>query len=319
VTIEATMTEENRAVVLKGLGTIIRIMEAGAMTLGSSRTRGHGRVQGTAWRLNRFELADPSALADWLLFEEPPDLCEDIIAAFPAYSSARSTEARIQMDLTLVDDLLVRDGLPSARGQIDTGQMLAAHGGKTVPVIPGASIAGAFRMRARRILELLCTDADLRAKIVRSVFGSEPGEGAGEARGSRVAFREAVLEGGVRDLVQTRLAIDRFTGGAFPGALFDELPVFGAGSARTKIVLTLSDCEDAEVGLLLLVCRDLATGDLPLGGTTSIGRGRFRGENIALEIGEVAHALDLSGESSEGEAEGQHYVDAFLNLIGAGV
>ncbi len=99
---------------------------------------------------------------------------------------------------------------------------------------------------------------------------------------SRVITEESVVEGG-RDLVQSRVKIDRFTGGAFPAALFSEQPVFGGAGTTLKLNLTLRNPEPAEIGLLLLVLKDLWTGDLPLGGESSVGRGRLQGTRSHLD------------------------------------
>jgi hypothetical protein len=41
--------------------------------------------------------------------------------------------------------------------------------------------------------------------------------------------------------------------------------------------LELRNPEEGEIGLLLLLVKDLLTGDLPVGGTASVGRGVFTG------------------------------------------
>ena len=46
--------------------------------------------------------------------------------------------------------------------------------------------------------------------------------------------------------------------------------------------LRLFDSKDHEIGLLLLLLKDLWTGDLPLGGEISVGRGRLRGRSATL-------------------------------------
>ena len=38
-----------------------------------------------------------------------------------------------------------------------------------------------------------------------------------------------------------------------------------------------------ELGLLLLLLKDLWTGDLPLGGESSVGRGRLRGKEAVMD------------------------------------
>ena len=42
---------------------------------------------------------------------------------------------------------------------------------------------------------------------------------------------------------------------------------------------------EANIGLLLLLLKDLWTADLPLGGESSVGRGRLRGKHAVLTYG----------------------------------
>lgn len=72
----------------------------------------------------------------------------------------------------------------------------------------------------------------------------------------------------------SRVRIDRFTQGVVPAALFDEEPWFGG---ETCIRLELRNPCEGETGLFLLLVKDLITGDLPVGGTASVGRGILAG------------------------------------------
>jgi hypothetical protein len=83
--------------------------------------------------------------------------------------------------------------------------------------------------------------------------------------------------------VVTRVKIDRFTGGAFESALFTEQPAVGKPETRVTLDLTLRNPANAEVGLLLLLLKDLWTGDLPIGGESGVGRGRLKGITATLK------------------------------------
>ncbi|MBK8024604.1 MAG: hypothetical protein IPK19_25060 [Chloroflexi bacterium] len=90
------------------------------------------------------------------------------------------------------------------------------------------------------------------------------------------------------------MRIDRFTGGAFDTGLFGQQPVFANEDTMVPIKLELrypakaSEEEllrvDAEAGLLLLTLKDLWTRDLPLGGESSIGRGRLSGRKTTITL-----------------------------------
>jgi hypothetical protein len=143
--------------------------------------------------------------------------------------------------------------------------------------------------------------------------------------GSRVLVQEHVIEAG-RDLVQNRVKIDRFTGGAYPTALFSEQPVFGGDGTTVRLELELrthaSDLtrRDAEIGLLLLVLKDLWTGDLPIGGESGVGRGRLRGETATLVLhspGEAAQSWTLERAVAEQAAAGDALADPRYRLKAA--
>lgn len=94
---------------------------------------------------------------------------------------------------------------------------------------------------------------------------------------SRVAIKEARILGG-HVLRHTRVRIDPWTGGAVEGLLFTEDAHYG-GSVAIEISLQETDPEETHGAparaLLLLAARDLACGDLSVGGEGGVGRGRL--------------------------------------------
>ena len=136
-------------------------------------------------------------------------------------------------------------------------------------VLSGTSLAGVLRHRSERIVNTLGGSSTL----VKELFGFFEGK---EAQSSRLVVREKVIKNAT-ELVQTRIAIHRFTGGAYHGALFEEQPIFGGDKTLVTVELELRKPEKYEIGLLLLLLKDLWTSDLPVGGESSIGRGRLKG------------------------------------------
>ncbi len=125
--------------------------------------------------------------------------------------------------------------------------------------------------------------------------------------GSLVTVRETELTGGECDLVQNRVQIDRFTGGSLPAKLFSEQPVWGREAGQTEQALVQLDVSlrqqvkqkadfEAAAGLLLLVLKDLWTGDLALGGESSVGRGRLRGQQATLTFAGQNWTLDAGSD-----------------------
>lgn len=145
------------------------------------------------------------------------------------------------------------------------------------PVIPGTTWDGAIRHRTEDIFTGLSKyDNGLILKFIERVFGSKMKEDQGQA--SLVIFEESTIDGGV-DLPQTRVKIDRFTGGAVDSALYTEKPHY---IGETTLVIKYPKDKHYIVGLLLPALEDLCRGYLAVGGETSIGRGIFKGDKILL-------------------------------------
>jgi CRISPR/Cas system CSM-associated protein Csm3 (group 7 of RAMP superfamily) len=136
-----------------------------------------------------------------------------------------------------------------------------------------------LRARARRILNTLRPANEANA-FINDLFGLEMrDEDKVMPRASRLWVRETEIKHAVHNRVQSRVKIDRFTGGSYPAALFDQQPVF---TGEVTLDLTLQKPIEADVGLLLLLLKDLWTGDVPLGGEANVGRGRLRGREATL-------------------------------------
>jgi CRISPR/Cas system CSM-associated protein Csm3 (group 7 of RAMP superfamily) len=189
----------------------------------------------------------------------------------------------------LQGSLLIRAG----EGQDDIGpDMVHLHArqpnGKRAPIVSGTSLAGALRARATRIANTLDKAGKAR-ELIYDIFGPDMNDREWMkakkekgVRASRLTVKERVVANGRTDLVQNRVSIDRFTGGARDTALFNEQPVFATNETIVTVDLHLRNPKEADVGLLLLLLNDLWTEDLPLGGESSVGRGRLQGRRAKL-------------------------------------
>ena len=285
----ALTRSEDDAALLGAFATALDGLRRGEVALGARTRRGFGRVGVAEWRVRRFDLATRAGLLDWIAAggQRPlpaPYRSQDpfgALGAQPDEADARRT-LRLSVICAVDGSLLVHAGDPLQDGP-DRVHVHSWRGARAEPVLPGTSLAGAWRARARRIARTLCpAEAGKRADaLVAGLFGADARPGGGH-RAGKVRVAEAVVAGGVRDLVHTRVSIDRFTGGAREGLLFSEQPLYGGADGGLCIELRCADPSDAEVGLLLLVLKDLWTGDLPVGGGAGVGRGRLRGRSATL-------------------------------------
>ncbi len=196
-------------------------------------------------------------------------------------------------------------------------------------VIPGTAIKGAFRHQAERIIRTLQQYGNVVDNSVDTVvdefcqdlFGyvNTNTNESSHAKSSRFFVEEAALSGETR-MIQSRIRIDRFTGGVTSGALFHEQPIFHGDETIHLTFGIVSPCQ-SELGLILLLLKDLWTGHLPLGGEIGVGRGLLVGQYARLTyfhdgvqesmtIDESDHNLTFSNVDLA-----QSYVQKFIDQI----
>lgn len=282
------------------LGLLIAALDGltkGDIALGKRRSRGLGAVKARNWKAWRYDLTMAQGWLGWLTSDHLTPIAEDvprwasaaeaIQTAQPALELQGFEDKRcrvlIELDMELAGDLLVRSPATDP-GAPDVVHLHSA--GK--PVLPGTGLAGALRSQALRIARLVREskgDGDL---WIERIFGPRLEQEGDEdsinnrARASRLRISESFIKNcGMRR--QTRIAIDRFTGGVVQGALFDEQLQSG-GELQVRLELRVPNdperSSDAEFGLLLLLFKDLLSGEIPVGGGVSVGRGILGGTAI---------------------------------------
>lgn len=255
----------------------------GDIALGMRRSRGLGAVKVHNWKALRYDLTSKQGWLDWVTSDHQKAIGDDvqsyesvakaIRAACPSLQidGAKDNRCRLIVDLEMEisGDLLVRS---PARNPEDPDVVHLHSAGK--PVFPGTGFAGALRAQALRIARLVRENQGDGDEWVDRLFGprlerhGENGQRA-KAMASKLRVRESFIENGAQRN-QTRIAIDRFTGGVVQGALFDEKVQAGGG---IRVQLELRNPSDAETGFLLLLLKDLLSGEIPVGGAVSVGRG----------------------------------------------
>lgn len=290
---ELLLTEDNKNL-LDALALALHGLESGEIGLGQRKRRGFGQCRVESWRVRRFDLTTPKGMVGWLSNDRADETQievtdgQGIMQLLGVKSPVDDRRRRFTMEVacTLASSLLIRSGSGAADAP-DMVHLTSRRNGKDAPVLSGTSLAGAVRARAFRIANTLWpNDREQAEYVVNAMFGRRIEGQEDKPSGSLVLTRETELAH-TRDLVQSRVKIDRFTGGSFPTALFTQQPAFGGEQATVKLHITLHRPEDAQIGLLLLVVKDLWTGDLPLGGESSVGRGRLQGRHATLTLGEL--------------------------------
>jgi CRISPR/Cas system CSM-associated protein Csm3 (group 7 of RAMP superfamily) len=281
--------EHNEAELSQALALALRGLENGEISIGTKKRRGFGCCQIKQWRVWKFDLQQDVDRVAWLKFdhadrevfdENSKSFIAEALGVTLAQSDYRDHFC-IHATFTLESPLLIRSGQDSIGLAPDVVHLKSHRGGLDIPqpIISGTSLTGVMRHRAERILNTLGKSTEM----LNLMFGFvDENKEAEAARASRLVVHESTITGTTHDLVQNRVAIDRFTGGAYHGALFSEQPVFGSNDTKVELKLELRNPQEAEIGLLLLLLKDLWTGDLPVGGGRSIGRGRLKGQSATI-------------------------------------
>jgi CRISPR/Cas system CSM-associated protein Csm3 (group 7 of RAMP superfamily) len=265
--------------------------EEGEIRLGARKRRGFGCCRVTNWKVTSYDFSNRKDLFAWLAADyqnkekwkhqpkinQGSDIAELLGVKLSGDEIDRRDTFEIKADFEIDGSVMIRSGFSNQDTDPDTVHLRtkSRKGGKLEPILSGTSMAGAIRNRALRIANTLAAGCSAGAqKLIDSMFGPLRIGSGDEPYASRVLVNEEFVSGGRHDLVQTRIKIDRFTGGTIESALLEEAPHFGGA---VKLRISLRNPEDDEIGLLLLVLKDLWLRDLPLGGESSVGRGRLRG------------------------------------------
>ncbi|MBX3156456.1 MAG: hypothetical protein KF773_10690 [Deltaproteobacteria bacterium] len=277
---------------------------SGEISIGARRSRGLGAARAERWQAVRYDLSSPDGWMSWILSDaETPaergkglnDVHTACLRELPKLALQALDDQRrrvvIEVELASKGPLLVRNA-PAEPDAPDAVHLRS--GGRSV--LPGTSVAGVLRARAMRIARIVRSGKEDAEQRVDAIFGPRldgiPGRNEFRACASRLRIAESVVDGSARRR-PSRIRIDRFTQGVASGALFEEEVEFGG---RVRLRLELRNPQDGEVGLLLLVLKDLLSGDLPIGGTSSVGRGVFEGTaTLWMEAGiKICVEPDLS-------------------------
>ena len=165
-----------------------------------------------------------------------------------------------------------------------TPAMVKDH--EQVILIPASSVKGALSHRLAfhyNKLKKIFADALPEGKkiddfvgknneAVKVVFGSK-----GDSVEGKITNK---MRGNVSSKILNHVSIDRFTGGAIDGALFNEETLYAKGqSFNLKLIVNNDAFKDKDVQTAFeSSLRDLCSGMLPLGGGVNRGNGCFEGK-----------------------------------------
>ena len=237
---------------------IQKTLRKGQIRLGGKTRRGFGRLRVCSLTVG------PAACE--IRLSRPATTCIELTPLEPWLFGGGSSE--------------VADASPLRGSRIEWG----AEGGMVVPVwiIPGASIKGVLRHRTlfhaciqqRHFADKQDPQGLAKAEaIVEGLFGSD-GE---RPSAGRVNIDDVMIDCAdwKRTSIQQHVAINPFTAGAIPAALFNDHPLSKAG-ARDSIELRI-EVSGSKPPAFEMALSDLMEGRLPLGAYASRGYGAMKG------------------------------------------
>lgn len=255
---------DEREEVIKLFRQIKTLIDTGYLRVGAKTNNGFGVLKISEYRCSDYNLMDRKELSSFLQNKHLKNITLDAIPLI-------INKAEFKVIGRILDSFIIRD----YSGYADSESLKSLD----KPVITGSSIKGAIRTRAEKIVNTL----NKSPEIIKNLFG-EVLENEKLAKKGKIRFKEVLISKYVEE-IQNRIKINRFTSATINTALFDSMPLFFDDNAEfIEIVLEIINPKKEEIGLILLTLKDLFTGDIALGGEKSVGRGRFEGEAIKLNL-----------------------------------
>ncbi len=232
--------------------------KADGLQLGGGKSIGRGHIQ---WQQKQIRVLDEPAFQQWLDGDQPLSNANWQLHTPPAPGAAITTQSW-RLLFHFDEPLLINDPAEVTDQPEAPRLCYRRHGDKLL--VPGSSIKGVFRARARRILITISNNPNVADQLIGKMFGSTE-------NASRWRFHDLTthIE---RKHEQTLIAIDRFTGGVQDQALLN----LEAAIAKPAITTIVADNPpDWQKALWYLILRDAIEGDLNLGWGAARGFGAF--------------------------------------------
>lgn len=314
ITIRKNDIEDKKAVEQLAAALADQLMYG--ISLGAHTAKGFGEVKGSKIKVATYDFSQPDSLGAWLLGE----MSQADIYAAAAKPLVADDDFYAEIDLALKTSLLVGaepDAFDKGSGK-DEGKvqkvMLSSNGDY---VIPGTSVKGVIRKQAEHICRVV---GDYGDDFLGSLMGYSKADKAKQR--SRLRTYEVYLRKGVEAVNQSHVRIDRFTGGHIGSGLYTNKPLWQKkADAKTMTMrLAISGCSDAEAGLMLLILKDIWTGQLAFGGDKAGGSGVMQGLKAVISYKGHKYAMEKAAGGIKASAEDRAAMNSLVEaFVKAGV
>ncbi|MBC8587633.1 RAMP superfamily CRISPR-associated protein [Paratissierella segnis] len=182
-------------------------------------------------------------------------------------------------------------------------------------LIPGSSFKGILRSRVETIANYFGSEDE-----AKMLFGGIERDGEDNVL-SRIFVEESIVDNSkfLEEVRYNRIRLDKFTSGVRYGSLMQDIPVKG-GTEFNIIYRKSGDkgIDNYAIGIIILALRDLGTENLSIGGSSSIGRGRFRADILEIEEGEDRIEIDFNNKITTNDSILLGYIRSVKNLSNRG-
>ena len=276
---------------------IMHVISSGSLRVGGGTRKGYGRLETKSIWVISYDMTDKKQMDAYLNHSTELSISSDNLQGWIPYDNKYIEGGDDIINITITPDDFVFFGSGFGNENADAVQLMERYvvwpsDNEAVVmdagvVIPASSVKGAFAHRFEYWYNALELDAK-KAKIARQiVFGHVDKD----SKVPGVIFFDDIIENcpdiAGRSKVFNHVKIDRFTGGAFPGALYNEEAIYLKGRDFTLTIRidkkTLEErCDSYGMSdkinkAIALAKRDIEIGLLPLGGLTNRGHGCFTG------------------------------------------
>lgn len=264
-------SEEDKESYKKVVYELLSALDNGDIMIGSYKSIGAGAMEINDIAEEDIDLEDKKQLFSYLKGEEKYKKIEK--------STLKKDNAENIVTFELKGDLktpILIKGNDSLDYKRPDGENITNADGKYF--IPGSSIKGVVRSESRKILRSLN-----KGYIEENIFGSS--NNAEDKSASKIRFFDAFIE---KDLkaIYNRIKIDKFTGGVRKSAILNDEPLTGEIKLLAKYYCKGEEKEiNTAIGLISVIFKNIAIGEVAFGSGNSIGRGRIDGKRLVIKKG----------------------------------
>ena len=257
------------------LENLIAAFAAGDILLGSNKTSGFGRFKVNLIEKVAYDLTNYEDMFRYL----SKDTKASNITVSVLNKQLPSKNIRFKVSAKTTTPLLIKDEIIRSSDEPDG---INIKNGSGDFIIPGTSLKGILRSRAEKLAK---TFSSIDDTLITNIFGIESND-EDKAHISRLTCFDTKIND-AKEGIYNKIKIDYFTGGVKQHALMQEETVMG--DLEIECIINTFGLKNLirEVGLLLLVFRDLCTESLSVGGGYAVGRGYIKADTLQLIDGET--------------------------------